>query len=89
MHEDRLVKTSDLVLLKDIVERTRMNPTTLLNAASSRRNQSGFPCPVAGQGSRGIWLWSEVEEWWHSVYTQPATISPKPHTVRQRHRPVA
>lgn len=88
MHEDRLVNASDLVLLKDIAERTGMNPTTLLNAASARRVKTGFPCPIHGQGSRGIWLWPEVEDWWYRVYTQPAD-NVKPHTVRQRHRPAA
>lgn len=88
MHEDRMVPASDLVLMKDIAERTGMNPTTLLNAASARRTRSGFPCPIAGQGSRGIWLWSEVETWWHEVYTKPID-NVKPHTVRQRHRPAA
>ena len=89
MHEDRLVQASDLVLLKDIAERTGMNPTTLLNAASARRNRTGFPCPITGQGSRGIWLWPEVEEWWHKMYTQPSVDARRPHTVRQRYRPAA
>ena len=89
MHEDRLVMASDLVLLKDIAERTGMNPTTLLNAASARRRQTGFPCPVSGRGSQGIWLWSEVEAWWHGIYTQPSTTPQKPSTVRQRYRNIA
>lgn len=88
MHEDRLVNASDLVLIKDIAERTGMNPTTLLNAASARRSRSEFPCPIAGQGSRGIWLWPEVEDWWYKIYTQP-TPNVKPRTIRPRYRPAA
>lgn len=88
MQEDRLVNASDLVLIKDIAERTGMNPTTLLNAASARRSRTGFPCPISGQGSRGIWLWSEVEDWWHKIYMQPSE-NHKPSTVRQRHRSAA
>jgi hypothetical protein len=85
MHEDRLVNANDLVLLKDIAERTGMNPTKLSNLATARRRTSGFPCPVSGQGSRGIWLWSEVEAWWYQEYVRPVP-SDKPPLVRQRHR---
>lgn len=85
MHEDRLVNASDLVLLKDIAERTGMNPTTLSNAANARRRTTGFPCPIAGQGSRGIWLWSEVEDWWYEQYVKPRP-NEKPQPVRSRYR---
>lgn len=85
MPEERLVKASDLVLLKDIVERTGMNPTTLNNLATSKRCTSGFPRPITGRGSRGIWLWPEVEAWWYREYTKPKEPE-KPRTVRQRHR---
>lgn len=88
MPEDRLVKASDLVLLKDIAERTGMNPTKLSNMASARRNLTGFPCPISGRGNRGIWLWSEVEAWWYEQYTKPQ-VSEKPQHVRQTHRRVA
>jgi hypothetical protein len=86
MHEDRFVKASDLVLIRDIADRTGMNPTKLLNAASSRRNETGFPCPVTGHGSRGIWLWPEVEEWWGRMCTKTSFVNPKPSTVRRQRR---
>ena len=70
MSERRLVDASELVLQKDIVERLGINPTKLSNLASGRRNSLGFPRPVACRGSRGIWLWSEVESWWSRTQSE-------------------
>lgn len=73
MPADRLVDANDLVLLRDISERTGLHPTAVANIASGhRRRLEPFPRPVAGRGQRGIWLWSEVEAWWKSV--KPETV---------------
>jgi hypothetical protein len=68
---DRLVRVGDLVLQKDIVERLGLNPTAVANLASERR-RCGFPRPIIGRGSRGIWLWPEVESWYEQE--MPKTV---------------
>lgn len=78
---DRQVWASDLVLQSDIVARTSVNPTTLANLVSGRKNlAASFPRPVQGRGKCGIWVWPEVQEWFETVYWPSRT----PNSSHQR-----
>lgn len=85
MSPNRLVRAGDLVLQKDLVERLGLDPTLLANLAGGRRNAAEFPRPVTGRGSRGIWLWSEVEQWYETKYPEyMASRRAAPGVSRQR-----
>ncbi len=69
-----LVSIDDLVTLDDIAKRMHWSLNTTMNIAQGRdgRYKLKFPKPLIGPAKRGVWLWTDVWNWFEE--TAPKVI---------------
>lgn len=61
----KMVPVNDLVTVDMIAERLNVGVARVKNQVNGDGHRRGpkFPAPIAGSGTRGVWLWPEVREW--------------------------
>ena len=76
---ERVVPVSELVTVDEIARKLRMSVNAAVHMVRGRdgRAKTPFPAPLVGKGDRGVWLWTEVEEWW---------TASAPRSLKQRRR---
>lgn len=62
----RQVFVNELVTVDDIAKRWKMSVGQVSNIVCGRdgRKKTHFPEPICGKGTRAVWLWPAVEEWY-------------------------
>lgn len=61
----RQVYVSELATVDDIAKRWKMSVGQVSNIVTGRDcKRSHFPQPIHGKGTRAVWLWPDVEEWY-------------------------
>ena len=66
---DRLVAVDDLVTVDEIAKRLRMSVNAVSNIVRGNegRRKLKFPKPLVGKGTRAVWMWDDVEEWYDAT----------------------
>ena len=69
-----LVPIEDLVTIDEIAKRLHWSVNATLNVATGRdgRYKLKFPRPLVGPAKRGVWLWTDVLQWFEE--TAPRTL---------------
>lgn len=62
----KMVYISELVTVDDIAKRWKMSVGQVSNIVCGRdgRKKAHFPQPICGRGTRAVWLWPDVQEWY-------------------------
>lgn len=65
----RKVDVNDLVTLDMIAKRFHMSVAQASNIVCNRwhKKRRSFPQPLKGKGTRAVWLWPDVKEWYDEV----------------------
>jgi hypothetical protein len=70
----QLVPIDDLVTVDEIAKRLHWSINATCNVVQGRdgRYKLKFPKPIVGTAKRGVWLWTDVWEWFEN--TAPKTV---------------
>lgn len=60
----KMVYVNDLATVDTIARRKKISVGQVTNIVKGKiAKKKGFPQPIVGWGCRGVWLWSDVDEW--------------------------
>ncbi|MDR0285989.1 MAG: hypothetical protein LBI33_14040 [Propionibacteriaceae bacterium] len=62
------IDSEDLVTLADIGEKTNRTRESVRLLAGGKRGPGGFPAPITDAGSRSLYSWAAVREWFRTHY---------------------
>lgn len=69
----RQVYVNDLATVDTIARRKKMSVGHVSNIVKGKiTKKKGFPQPIVGWGCRGVWLWSDVDEWFKTQEVKEA-----------------